>query len=531
MTMLRAGLAALLTPVVLLLVAPPASAHPLGNLSVNTYDGVIVDVDGVRVDHVEDIAEVPAVAALRAADTSGDGSASPVELSTWAGNHCAVASARIRVSADGTPLTLLTNAASAWTAVGQAGLSTVRVECDLRADLQLARPTTLTVDIAPPSDLGWREITMAGDGTTIERADVPAASVSGRLTTYPGDLTTSPDERTATASVRPGGPRLASSAADGTDGMVTRGVDAVTAGVEGLVTQTGPLALLLLMLGGLVLGALHAFAPGHGKTVVAMAALASQGARRRELGRAAVVLGASITVAHTGSVVIVGVALTALGAVVPAALFPALAIVAGVIVVAVGVSLLRGRTGGHVHGPGGHTHTHEDEVPGHEHEHEHEHGHGHAPHASPGVPHGSAGAALHATATHSGEHPNPHHRDGRLHVSPAHDAGTRRRTLVALGAVGGLTPSPTALVVLLGTLAVGRPVAGLLAVLAFGVGMALTLVSAGLFATVLGQRIARVATERGLAQRWLASVPRFAGWAVVGAGLFLAVRGVLDLTG
>jgi len=112
-----------------------------------------------------------------------------------------------------------------------------------------------------------------------------------------------------------------------------------------------------------------------------------------------------------------------------------------------------------------------------------------------------------------------------------HAVGGRRRTLVALGAVGGLTPSPTALVVLLGTLAVGRPVAGLLAVLAFGIGMALTLVGAGLLAVVLGRKGAGFLVSRGLPARWLAVVPRFAGAAVVGAGLFLAVRGVLDLVG
>jgi ABC-type nickel/cobalt efflux system permease component RcnA len=108
---------------------------------------------------------------------------------------------------------------------------------------------------------------------------------------------------------------------------------------------------------------------------------------------------------------------------------------------------------------------------------------------------------------------------------------TRRRTLVALGAVGGLTPSPTALVVLLGTLAVGRPLAGLLAVLAFGAGMALTLVTAGLLAVLLGRRVAGLAEAHGVPTRWLALVPRLAGIAVVGAGVFLVLRGVLDLVG
>ncbi|MFC6238577.1 urease accessory protein UreH domain-containing protein [Longivirga aurantiaca] len=541
----RAVVAALLVPVAVVLAAPTASAHPLGNLSVNTYDGVVVAPDGVRVDHVEDVAEVPAVAALRAADTDVDGATSPTELGAWAGSRCAAAASRIRVASDGTPLVLTVRTASATTAAGQAGLATVRVECDLGADLRVAARTAVTVDVAPPTDLGWREITVAGDGTTVVSADVPSASVSGRLTSYPGDLTTSPDERSATASVEPGGPRLAAPAATGPLGVVARGVDGVTAAVEGLATRSGPVALLLLLLGGLVLGALHALAPGHGKTVVALAALAGRGARRRELARAAGTLGASITVAHTGSVVLVGVALTAFGAVVPAALFPALAVVAGMIVVAVGIGLLRGRSGAHVHGPGGHTHDHD---PDHE-----AHGHGyHHGHDAP-LPHSPAPrqeAALsrtavlavtgtapvvtahdhdHAHSDHDHDHAHDRAHDHAHSDHAEHDTGTRRRTLVALGAVGGLTPSPTALVVLLGTLAVGRPVAGLLAVLAFGIGMALTLVGAGLLAVVLGRRAASLAVARGLPLRWLALLPRLAGAAVVCAGAFLALRGVLDL--
>lgn len=557
----RAAVAALLVPVAVVLAAPAASAHPLGNLSVNTYDGVVVSTDGVRVDHVEDVAEVPAVAALRAADADVDGATSPTELSAWAGSRCAAAASRIRITADGMLLDLEVRRATATVAAGQAGLDTVRVECDLGSDRRVVGRTSFSVEVAPPTDLGWREITVTGDGTTVTTSDVPATSVSGRLTSYPGDLTTSPDERSATATVEPGGPRLAAPAATGPLGVVARGVDGVTAAVEGLATQSGPVALLLLVLGGLVLGALHALAPGHGKTVVALAALAGRGARRRELARAAATLGASITVAHTGSVVLVGVALTAFGAVVPAALFPALAVVAGLIVVVVGAGLLRGRTGAHVHGPGGHTHDDHDHDhahdPGHDHPHDHDHdqdGHAHdhggADHGRAHHHHDAAPSLATAHPQHAGttvltvtvaapadapahEHVNVNvHDHQHLHQhgdQPQHDTGARRRTLVALGAVGGLTPSPTALVVLLGTLAVGRPMAGLLAVLAFGIGMALTLVGAGLLAVVLGRRGADMLVSRGLPARWLSLVPRLAGAAVVCAGLFLALRGVLDL--
>ena len=91
--------AALSVPVLAVLSAAPVSAHPLGNLSVNTYDGVVVAIDGVRVDHVEDIAEIPTFAALQEADADRDGVASPSELATWTGRRCAAAAGRVSRSA------------------------------------------------------------------------------------------------------------------------------------------------------------------------------------------------------------------------------------------------------------------------------------------------------------------------------------------------------------------------------------------------------------------------------------------------
>ena len=58
----------------------PASAHPLGNLSVNHYHGLTVEPDRLVDDAVVDAAEIPTVQAARAVDTDGDGVASPAEL-------------------------------------------------------------------------------------------------------------------------------------------------------------------------------------------------------------------------------------------------------------------------------------------------------------------------------------------------------------------------------------------------------------------------------------------------------------------
>jgi nickel/cobalt transporter (NicO) family protein len=52
--------------------------------------------------------------------------------------------------------------------------------------------------------------------------------------------------------------------------------------------------------------------------------------------------------------------------------------------------------------------------------------------------------------------------------------------MIGLGVAGGLVPSPTALLVLLGAVGFGRTLFGVGLVLAYGVGMAATLTAAGL---------------------------------------------------
>jgi hypothetical protein len=52
--------------------AAPASAHPLGNFTINVYGGVIVQTDAVVIDYVVDMAEIPAFRERRIIDTDQD---------------------------------------------------------------------------------------------------------------------------------------------------------------------------------------------------------------------------------------------------------------------------------------------------------------------------------------------------------------------------------------------------------------------------------------------------------------------------
>lgn len=102
-----------------------------------------------------------------------------------------------------------------------------------------------------------------------------------------------------------------------------------------------------------------------------------------------------------------------------------------------------------------------------------------------------------------------------------------------MGVAGGLLPSPSALVVLLGAVAIGRPWFGVLLVLAFGLGMAATLSLAGLLVARVRHRLtqrARVTHSRRLAALAHA-LPVLTALVVVGLGGVIAARGLLSAIG
>ncbi|CAM5480029.1 hypothetical protein SALBM217S_05766 [Streptomyces griseoloalbus] len=172
--------AALLTAATALALVPAteASAHPLGNFTVNRYDGLVAAPGELRVRHVEDLAEIPATQA--APDLAELGH------EAWARRRCATAARDSAVRADGRPAPLTVRAARVQVRPGQAGLDTLRVECRLTAPLPQGRTVAVGFRAAGgDSGPGWREITARGDRTTLAASDVPEASPSAGLTRYP----------------------------------------------------------------------------------------------------------------------------------------------------------------------------------------------------------------------------------------------------------------------------------------------------------------------------------------------------------
>ncbi|MFI5476168.1 nickel transporter [Streptomyces cacaoi] len=537
-----------------------ASAHPLGNFTVNRYDGLVAAPGQLRVDHVEDLAEIPATQAKPDIERLG--------MTEWARQRCATAATDSRLTVDGRAVTLTAGAGKAVVRPGQAGLDTLRVECRLTAPLPaVSGEDTVSLTFhseGASSGPGWREITARGDRMTLADSDVPKKSVSSELTSYPKELLSSPaDTSTASVRVRPGGAALVEEDRDAPAASVLpRGADRWTRALDNLVARqdltVGFAALALVIAIGL--GAMHAVAPGHGKTIMAATAAARGGrARMKDV----LPLAASVTVTHTLGVVALGLLVTAGSAAAPSVI-AWLGLASGALVLFAGATLARrawrGRGPGNPHGhthphphphphggrphthepakspdrqlalvgaPTPHTHAHHD--PGHDHGDDHGHSHDHG--------HDHDGDRHHEhDHDHSHEHGHTHTHTHGGHTHTHAVAPTLRGTLL-LGFAGGMVPSPSAVVVLVGAAALGHAWFGLLLVVAYGVGLALTLTAAGFAVVRLGAGATRLLDRQ---PRWTThpvvtlarrNLPLWSAFLVVALGAGLVLKGAASVLG
>ncbi|QJT00726.1 nickel transporter [Streptomyces asoensis] len=537
-----------------------ASAHPLGNFTVNRYDGLVAAPGQLRVDHVEDLAEIPATQAKPDIERLG--------MTEWARQRCATAATGSSLTVDGRAVTLTAGAGKAVVRPGQAGLDTLRVECRLTAPLPaVSGEDTVSLTFhseGASSGPGWREITARGDRMTLADSDVPKKSVSSELTSYPKELLSSPaDTSTAAVRVRPGGAALVEEDRDAPAASVLpRGADRWTRALDNLVARqdltVGFAALALVIAVGL--GAMHAVAPGHGKTIMAATAAARGGrARMKDV----LPLAASVTVTHTLGVVALGLLVTAGSAAAPSVI-AWLGLASGALVLFAGATLARrawrGRGPGNPHGhthphphphgdrphthepaktpdrqlalvgaPTPHIHAHHD--PGHDHGDDHGHSH------DQGHDRDGDGDRHHEhdhDHRHEHGHTHTHTHGGHTHTHAV--APTLRGTLL-LGFAGGMVPSPSAVVVLVGAAALGHAWFGLLLVVTYGVGLALTLTAAGFAVVRLGAGATRLLDRQ---PRWTThpvvtlarrNLPLWSAFLVVALGAGLVLKGAASVLG
>ena len=125
-----------------------------------------------------------------------------------------------------------------------------------------------------------------------------------------------------------------------------------------------------------------------------------------------------------------------------------------------------------------------------------------------------------------------HAHGGWTHSHPSIDPALGWRSLVAVGFAGGLVPSPSALLVLLGAIALGRTWFGLVLVTAYGVGMAATLAAAGLLlvrARNLFERRAALRRRPSRSARLARVLPLATSTIIIAVGLTLAARAALKI--
>ena len=422
------------TSVVLAALSFSAIAHPMGNFSVNHYSRLHFHQSGVDLTYVLDFAEIPTFQLMDRWRADRD-----KQAKEWVDN--------LALLQNGRKVDWQIRSITAKTSDGAGGMAVLRVAITAYGSLEGGEIRYSDGNF--PGRAGWKEIVIDRESDAVlHRASQGSLDLSKALTVYPTDPSITPPQdlsatvewspaptMTATAKVEPG-PASASFTEQqpSAPGSVVRG-DFLSRMLQ--QRNLGWRLMLLCVAAAFGLGAMHAMSPGHGKTIVAAYLVGSRGTFKH-----AGLLGLVVTFTHTFTVFLLGLGVLFFQQyVVPEKIMPVLGAMSGLSIVLVGMSLLYRRAQALL--AGGHRHEH-----GHEHSHGHYHEHDHGGH------------------THS------HAIEGEM--TPG--------GLIALGVGGGLVPCPSALILMLSAIALGRPGFGLVLLVGFSAGLAVVLMGIGALA-------------------------------------------------
>jgi ABC-type nickel/cobalt efflux system permease component RcnA len=382
-----------------------ALAHPMGNFSVNHYARIVPREGGADILYVLELGEVPTF-----------------ELTQKQPAPDFVHHLDITIGGRRVEPTVVSTHSALTDGVG--GMKTLRVEIRLAVS---GSGQLVYEDRNYPDRAGWKEI-VVGDGPDRSHA----------LMAYPHDpAVRRPQQLRASFEMTANGPAaiITESAPEPTPaatGSVPQAPDS-TALKQGdylsQVLHSSDISLgvaLICMAVAFGLGALHAFEPGHGKTMVAAYLVGSRGTPKH-----AALLGLMTTFTHTITVFALGFATMFLSRyIMPEKMSKVLGVISGLSIVWIGGMLLYKRS---------------MKLAAHAHHHHHHHPHDH-------------------------DHPHHHMPEGDITTG----------SLIALGASGGLVPCPAALILLLTAISLGRPGFGVLLLLAFSAGLAIVLMATGM---------------------------------------------------
>lgn len=276
----------------LVLAAGVALAHPMGTMSTNRSAILDLRGDEAVLRYTVEFAEVPSAHEVPRITALG---------ADYPGRRMAELLPSLSLTADAAAVDLRIHRCFQSTVPGDGGLPTVTLACDLRAPLPSGDIVLSDDNFAGTP--GWREAVVVRDGPV----PLPFSSADLRR-------------------------------------------DTATASLAASIPSFGVVALVSAFL----LGAAHALAPGHGKSLVAAYLVGSRGTVRH-----AVLLGLLVTLTHVG--VVLGLATLALSfaeIVVTEAVYPWIGVSSGAGVVALGAVLMRNRWVA-LSAPGVHAHAHE----------------------------------------------------------------------------------------------------------------------------------------------------------------------------
>lgn len=471
----------------------PLWPHPMGNFSINHYARLEFRASGARLTYVLDLAEIPTFELMQqwAIDWHDDSALSQkaqTQAASWLKN--------VSLTQNGHMAALQVASVTAKATEGAAGMPVLRVE--ITADAALKVGTVAYQDRNFEGRAGWKEIVVDRDQSArISHSTHTAQDLSAALTHYPADPgVTPPQDLSARVTWAPvASPPLLTEAAPAPPASATsfsaqqpRAAGTVVSGdyLSRLLgrKEIGWDLILLGMLAAFGLGAAHAMSPGHGKTIVAAYLVGSRGTLKH-----AGLLGFVVTFTHTFTVFLLGLGVLFFQRyVVPEKIVPALGAISGLSIVAVGAMLLYRRATallGHGHSHGHHHHHHSDDHSHQGHSHGHSHAHSHGGH------------------THSHDVPEK--------VTPG--------SLIALGVSGGLVPCPSALILMLSAIALGRPALGLLLLIGFSTGLAAVLMGIGVVAVYARHLLPK--SESAMQRPLFRLIPVFSAVVVICLGLIM----------
>ena len=446
----------------LFVLALTLSAHPMGNFSVSHYARIEVSGGGAQIRYVLDLAEIPSFQLLQQWGLNADTPRPLLEAKAEAQAREWVRN--LDLACDGRAVSPRFEGATLAIAPGAGGAPVMRITSILK--LAVAAGSLSYEDRNYPDRAGWKEVVIAAaPGASIERASQDGADRSQALTAYPADPTVAPPQDLKASvewiAANPLLPNVAKKSppkivpvpsANPATSPVPPQPSAPGTVVRGdflsRLLHRGDIGVGLILLGMAVafgLGAMHALSPGHGKTIVAAYLVGSRGTFKH-----AIFLGGMVTFTHTISVFFLGLTTLFLSQyVLPERIFPVLGAISGLSIVWIGGMMLYKRAR-RLRGAGSQPARDSQsrlDTPASSVTHHHHHGHDHD----------------------HGPHTHTHVPEGDITLG----------SLIALGASGGLVPCPSALVLLLSSIALGRVGLGLLLLIAFSSGLAIVLMGIG----------------------------------------------------